>query len=161
MPPPARNARRSKRAIEAEIANTELCVSAIRLRNAGASVPQIADKLNITPARVSTVITTGLREIMREPAEELIANQQAIIRDVVRAMYGPMAKGDIGATKQLMQALDHQSKLFGLYSPSRVQVGITDEDFSVTASQLMQEIGIIEQDPLPEITDGADGWVDE
>ena len=126
---------------EMEIAAAERRVAAIRLRNAGASVAQVADKLGISRQQAQDDIATGLREILREPAENLIANQQAIVRDVIRAMYAGMAAGDPKVSAQVMKALEHQSKLFGLFAPVRVAVTLSDEDFAATAARLMREIG--------------------
>lgn len=149
--------------VEQDIADAERRVAAIRLRNAGATVAQVADKLGISKAQAQDDIATGLREILREPAENLIANQQAIVRDVIRAMYAGMAAGDPKASAQVMKALEHQSKLFGLFAPTRVIHTITDEDFAATASRLMAEIGLGGEDGLPVLdaspSDNTDDWV--
>lgn len=128
--------------VEREIAVAERRVAAIRLRNAGASVAQVADKLGISREQAARDITDGLRDILREPAENLIANQQAIVRDVIRAMYAGMAAGDPKASQQVMLALSHQAKLFGLFAPTRIVHSIPDEDFAATAIALMREIGL-------------------
>lgn len=145
---------------EMEIAAAERRVAAIRLRNAGASVAQVADKLGISRQQAQDDIATGLREILREPAENLIANQQAIVRDVIRAMYAGMAAGDPKASAQVMKALEHQSKLFGLFAPTRVVHTITDEDFAATAARLIAEIGLGDDQHVLEArpTDNEDDW---
>lgn len=145
---------------ELELAAAERRVAAIRLRNAGASVAQVADKLGISRQQAQDDIATGLREILREPAENLIANQQAIVRDVIRAMYAGMAAGDPKASAQVMKALEHQSKLFGLFAPTRVIHTITDEDFAATAARLIAEIGLGDDQHVLEArpTDNEDDW---
>lgn len=144
---------------EMEIAAAERRVAAIRLRNAGASVAQVADKLGISRQQAQDDIATGLREILRSPAENLIANQQAIVRDVIRAMYAGMAAGDPKASAQVMKALEHQSKLFGLFAPVRVAVTLSDEDFAATAARLMREIG--EGQAGPPVLEAAPASEDE
>lgn len=156
-------ARQAEVDFELEISRSEQAVAAIRMRNAGASIVQVSEKLGVTVREASDLVAMGLRAILREPAENLIANQQAIVRDVVRAMYAPMAAGDPQASRQIIMALDHQAKLFGLYAPTRVHVGITDEDFALTATRLMKSIGVtppqqaIEASPV--IDAETDDWV--
>lgn len=148
---------------EAKLVLAEKSTAAVRLRNAGAPVTAIAEKLSVTVRQAHDLIAGALRSVLREPAENIIANQQAITQDIVRAMYAPMSGGDTAAARSILQALDHQAKLFGLYAPTRVRVGVTDEDFAITTARLLREIGA--SDPgvreLPGTVDAEteDDWV--
>ncbi len=117
-------------------------VTAIRMRHVGATYQAIAEQLGVSVPTAVRDVQAGLKEIMKEPAEEMIANQRVAIRDMRKALYVAMLGGDKDAISSMLKALDHEAKLFGLYAPARVNVGVNDEEFALTAVKLMREIGI-------------------
>lgn len=137
-----------------EIKRAERRAASIRMRNAGASLGDISKKMGVSYRTTQRDIEQGLKELLREPAEEMIANQRAILRDMRRALYVSMMGGDKDAISSMMKTLDHEARLFGLYAPARVNVGVSDEEFALTAAKLMSEIGVTPPPKLRELMTG-------
>lgn len=126
----------------ADIQRADRRAECMRLRNRGMTLTAIGEKLGINASTVSLDIQRGLKAILREPAEEMVATQRSIIRDIRAAMYPYMLAGDEKAADKIMKTLDHEAKLFGLYAPERVSINGGNEDFATTAVKLMQDLGI-------------------
>lgn len=124
-----------------EIDLMERRLVALRLHTAGASYQTIADKLGVSRSTVQNDIKAQLKAELRESADDMIARQKAVVRDVLRVHYSRALSGDIPSTKAVMDALSHQAKLFGLWAPTRVNV-VSDEDFSVTLARMMMDLGL-------------------
>lgn len=114
----------------------------MRLRNRGMTYTAIGEKLGISVDTVSRDIQRGLKAILREPAEDMVATQRSIVRDIRAAMYPYMLAGDEKAADRILKSLDHEAKLFGLYAPERVSINGGNEDFATTAVKLMNDLGI-------------------
>lgn len=112
----------------------------IRARNAELPITTIAKNENLTVEQVIAEIRAGLRDALKVPAETLIARQLTQIADMRKALYVQMLQGDQGAIDKLLKVADHEAKLFGLYAPQRVTLGLSTEDFALTAARLMSEI---------------------
>lgn len=126
----------------AELARVERRGQVLRLRNAGVTYAKIAEQLGISTDTVARDITKGLREILHEPAEEMLGSQRSMLSDIRRANYVAMLGGDLKAASMILRTMEHEAKLFGLYAPTRVNVDVSDEDFALTAARLMQEMGV-------------------
>ena len=140
-----------------EIQRADRRADCLRMRNRGMTYSAIGEALGISPETVSRDIQRGLKAILREPAEDMVATQRTILRDIRASMYPYMLAGDEKAADKILKTLDHEAKLFGLYAPERVSINGGNEDFASTAIQLMNELGIapgpdiggLHQDALP------------
>lgn len=131
-----------RRVDPAEIARAERRATVLRMRNAGATWKSIADQVGVSVDTCVRDVQAALREILREPAEDMIANQRAMLHDMKRAVFVRALRGEDAAIDRMVKLFDHEAKLFGLYAPARVNVGVSDEDFAATAVELMREIGV-------------------
>lgn len=133
----------------------ELQAGVIRLRNFGANIPTIADRLGLSERDAEALLTQGLRELATEDAQSIVGRQQATLNDMRRALYPGLASGDTAAMRTLLAVLDHESKLHGTYAPQRVRVGLDAEEFAVTAAEDLRALGVNPQ-ALPVPLDDVD-----
>lgn len=126
---------------EGRTAAAERKAAVIRLRNFGATIETIADKLDMNQDGVEHLLTTGLRELSTEPAQDIVGRQQATINDMRRALYPALAAGDQGAINTLRGVMDHEAKLHGVYAPSRVRVGIDLDEAVTRVEDDLRELG--------------------
>jgi hypothetical protein len=125
-----------------ETARRERQAQAVKLRNGGSRYSDIARELGVSEATVAEDITNHLARMARPEAEHLIGRQRQIMDDIIAANYQSMLLGDDKAAKTILTAVAHEAKLMGLYAPERVQIGVSHENFAVTAVQLMERLGI-------------------
>lgn len=116
-------------------------LTALRLHTAGVPYKKIGEQLGVSAQTVMNDVRAQLKAELRESADDLIARQKAVLRDIMRAHYGRMLAGDVASTKAITDAMAHQCKLFGLYAPAKVSV-VSDEDFTVTLARIMLEVGL-------------------
>lgn len=136
----------------------ELKTAAVRLRNFGASVSGIADKLGLSEDVAEGLLTEALREVMADDAETVRARQQATLNDIRRAMYPNMAAGDKDSANVIISVMKHESDLHGLKAPQRVQIGVDQEAFTTRVQDDMRELGIPPRMDAPLDTSDPEGW---
>lgn len=134
----------------------ELTNAAIRLRNYGAPVSVIADKLGLSESDAEALLSSGLRDLVSEDAQMVRARQQAVINDIRRAVYPAVTAGDVAASGVMLKTLSHEADLHGLKAPTRVNVGLDQESFTTTVSEDMRVLGVRTDTPLDD--DDEDGW---
>lgn len=127
---------------EGRTAAAERKAAIIRLRNFGATLDTIADKLDMNIDGVEHLLNTGLRELASEPAQDIVGRQQATINDMRRALYPGLVAGDQGAISTLRGVMDHEAKLHGVYAPSRVRVGVDLEEFTTRVEDDLRQLGV-------------------
>lgn len=115
---------------------------ALTMRNAGATFQRIADQMGLSAATVRNDVRMALREVVSETAEDMVARQRSILLDMTRSLYPNALQGDLDAQKQIIRILDHEAKLFGLYAPTRVNVGVSDTEFAEQAAELIAQLGL-------------------
>ncbi len=127
---------------------------AVTMRNAGRTYQQIAEALTNagTPISVSQVrkdVAKAYKEIIGEARDDMIARQRSVLFDFQRANYLDAINTDPDRTderataqKLILSAMDHEAKLFGLYSPQRVSLGISDTEFAEETARLISELGL-------------------
>lgn len=121
---------------------------ALTLRNAGATWHKIAAQLGVSVYTVQKDVRTAMAEVVKVPVDEMVARQRAILLDLARVNYPAALGGDHDAQTQLLRILEHEAKLYGLYAPTRVQVGISETEFATQAAELLAAIGT---EPLREL----------
>jgi hypothetical protein len=133
----------------------EMRAAAVRLRNYGASVDLIADKLGVTPRDAETLIDSALRETMDESTEAMVARQQAVLNDMTRALYPGMLQGDPNSSGTLLRVLEYGGKLHGLPKQQRTSTAIDKDAAALDITGVLQELGYsspqtpIEEDETP------------
>jgi hypothetical protein len=146
-------------ALEEQVRLAERRAGAVRLRNAGASIARVALALGYADeAEAARDITTYLDDLLRIPASEMVARQQAIIMDMTRACYTDAMSGSVESVTAIRQLMDHQAKLFGLYAPTRHKVSAEDNSFSDSAARLIADLGVQVEAPAPPTIDADETW---
>lgn len=108
----------------------------------GASYRDIGAKLGITEQRARYGVVEMLKRASRHSAEELIGGQMVILSELKRAHLPYALLADKDSSKMVMDILDHEARLHGLYSPSKVQLStVSDAEFAQTMSALVRAIG--------------------
>ena len=98
---------------------------ALELRKQGYSYPEIAAKMHYSLAGAYKAVMTALKEITREPAEELLRMEVARLDQMLKAM-APMAKyGNIDAINMSLKVAERRAKLLGLDAPIKREETIT------------------------------------
>jgi hypothetical protein len=127
---------------------------AVTMRNAGRTYAQIAEALTNagTPVSVTQVrkdVAKAYKEIIGEARDDMIARQRSVLFDFQRANYLDAINSDperaddrATAQKLILSAMDHEAKLFGLYSPQKVSLGISDTEFAEETARLISELGL-------------------
>lgn len=135
----------------------ELKAACIRLRNFGATVDTIADKLGMSLDDAESVLEQGLRDLTIEDAQSVRGRQQAMIHDIYRAMYPALANGDQGAAGVVMKAMDHEGKLHGVAAPTRIRVGVDREELTTRVEEDVRALGLHPRMDVP-LSEGDDDW---
>lgn len=115
---------------------------ALTLRNAGATYQRIADQLGVTIPTARKDVRLALREVISETAEDMLARQRSVLMDIQRSNYAAALQGDREAQTMVIRCLEHEAKLFGLYAPARVAVGVSDTEFAEQAADLITSLGL-------------------
>lgn len=121
---------------------------ALTLRNAGLTYAKIGDQQGTNAGIARNDVRMALREVLNDTAEDMLARQRSVLADLQRAHYPAALQGDRDATTAVLKCLEHEAKLFGLYAPSRVNVGVTDTEFAAQAVELITALGL---QPMPEL----------
>lgn len=138
-PGPFKQLRDGKPAADTD--NWDRKMRALTLRNAGATYPKIAETFGISELLAKRWVRAAIREVVELPADQMVQRQRAILLDLNRANYQAALGGDRDAQLMVLRCLEHEAKLFGLYAPQRVNVGISEADFAQQAADLLAAVG--------------------
>ena len=125
---------------------------AMYLKNAGATLSQIAKENGVSIATVRKDLEVVRRDINNEQPMDVIARHRAVIFDIQRANYPAMMRGDKDAAATILRALEREAKLLGLDSPTRVLAAVSADDFANEAARLIDSIVNTDIDTLKELT---------
>ena len=123
-------------------------MKSLTMRNAGATFPRIAEQLGISEKLARIDVRKAIAEVVRLPVDQMVDRQRAILLDITRVNYPAAMSGDREAQAVLLRVLEHEAKLYGLYAPARVNVGISESEFASQAAELLAVLGT---DPLREL----------
>ena len=147
--------------LEQRVQQAERRAAAIRLRNTGASIARIAQTLHYDDeAHAARDIEEAIDELIRVPAAELVGRQQALIMDMTRACYRAAAEGDTNSVEAIRRLMDHQAKLFGLYSPTKFRVSADDGKFNENAAALLADLQVSTAVEVPPTIDADEDWTE-
>ena len=126
-------------------------MQALTMRNAGATWARIGQVYDISIDRAKRWVRDATREVVKLPVDQMVDRQRAILLDITRKNY-PVAMGDGEGAREaqsvIIRCLEHEAKLYGLYAPARVAVGISESEFGTNAAELLQAVGF---GPIAEI----------
>lgn len=127
-------------------------MKALTMRNAGATFPRIAEQLGISEAMARKDVRKAIAEVVQLPVDQMVERQRAILLDITRVNYPAAMSGDREAQAVVLRVLEHEAKLYGLYAPARVNVGISESEFGAQAAELLLALGT---EPLRELAGNA------
>lgn len=120
----------------------ELQTAAIRLRNFGASMIKIGDTLGISEEAAAQLVTQAVAEIRAVDADEIAARHTMTLADMRRALYPAMTQGDTKASTAMLGVLGHEAKMHGIYAPTRLRLGLDQEEFTSTVEDDIRALGV-------------------
>ena len=121
---------------------------ALTMRNAGATFTKIAEQLGVREHVARADVRKAIAEVVKLPVDQMVDRQRAILLDITRVNYPAAMAGDRDAQATLLRVLEHEAKLYGLYAPARVNVGISEQEFAAQAAELLAALGT---EPLREL----------
>lgn len=122
-----------------------MAAKALELRLEGKSFPDIATELGYSSRQTAhAAVTKALRDITREPAEELIVIELERLDRIWELHYLNACAGDVAALGGCMRIMDRRAKLLGLDAPERKEVTGRDggpiQQETVTKEQVAEVI---------------------
>jgi hypothetical protein len=97
---------------------------ALDYRRAGYSLQQIADQLDVSVGTIHADIKYGLRAIITPSAEDLLKLQLSRLEDLLSAVYGNAANGDLNSLETARRLISDICRLCGLY-PDQSRGGLS------------------------------------
>jgi hypothetical protein len=135
--------------LSADATAWERRMKALMMRVTGAPYAQIATSMIASPAQLprgydaeyaARDVKWAVKEVIRIPVDQMIDRQRAVLLELQRVNMtratDPIAP-DTDAGNFILKCMEHEAKLFGLYAPSRVNVGISESEFGAQAAQLL------------------------
>lgn len=156
MTAPTRNKQSARYPSKTE--RNERAARALMMRNSGATFAHIAQTLEISEQQAKNDVTRAIKEWVRLPAEQMVDRQRAILMDILRVEYPDAMNRQLDASKRhaaqdkILEVLRDERQLLGLNAPTKVQLGISEEQF---AQQFADLIAVSGPGPLLELAGGA------
>lgn len=127
-------------------------MQALTMRNAGGTYARIAETFGISIELARKWVHQATRDVVKMPVDQMVDRQRAILLDITRVNY-PAAMDKTNpehreAQSTIIRCLEHEAKLYGLYAPARVSVGISESEFGQQAADLLKLVGV---GPLAEL----------
>jgi hypothetical protein len=118
----AKRTKGNTRASRQRIFAAERHVRAIELRKAGVTFQQIADQLGYANAAgAHKAVTTALREMLREPTEELRALEVARLDHMLLGIWQKATSGGTWEIDRALKIMERRAALLGLDAPKRIE----------------------------------------
>lgn len=94
---------------------------ALEARISGLSYQAIADKLGYSDKTlVRRDVVNGIKEIVREPAEEVLRIELARLDEMLAGCWEAAKSGDVSAIDRAIRIQDRRAKYLGLDAPTKV-----------------------------------------
>lgn len=125
---------------------------ALILRRGGATFEQIAERLGYASRKgAHKAVSTALRRLVQEPAEELRALELDRLDALHRAVWPAAMAGDVKAVDRALKIMARRVRLLGLDLPLKVDVraivdeiadeyGLTDEERDELFADMKREL---------------------
>lgn len=118
---------------------------ATTMRNAGATWASIAKALGISQMQAQRDVAWVMKHWVKIPAEQMVEKQRAIMLDLLRVEYpaalDPSSPRHYPAMDRVLEIMRDERKLFGLDRPTKVELGISTEEFAARARELLKVTG--------------------
>jgi hypothetical protein len=106
-----------------KIATKEKHRRALELRKAGLTYQVIADQIGYRgPSTVHAAVMRELREICREPAEELRTLELERLDRLWAGVWTQAKQGHLGSIDRCLRILERRARLLGLDAPLKVEL---------------------------------------
>jgi hypothetical protein len=170
---PDRRTKNGKGTYPSKAERDERAAKALTMRNAGATFQRIGDQLGISEQMARNDVSRAIKEWVRVPAEQMVDRQRAILNDIVRVEYSaamdPSSPRHYQAQAKILEALEHEAKLHGLYAPQKVSLGISEQEFARQAAELLKVTGpapllelaateVVEAEVVEAVEDDEEPW---
>lgn len=123
-------------------------IKALELRKAGANYQSIADALGYRGASGAfKAVQSGLKAVLREPAEELRTLELERLDGILMAIYPKARQGDSQAIDRCLRVMERRSKLLGLDAPAKYDITWQTEviqliaNGQLTSHEVREELG--------------------
>ena len=112
--------------INADPTPKERQARALELRKAGLTYQQIADALGYgSHSAAQKAIQSGLKAIIREPAEELRTLELERLDKMLASHWPAVTKGHVRSTEVALRIMERRAALLGLDAPKDVNLGVS------------------------------------
>ena len=96
---------------------------ALRLRSQGSSYREIAARLGYAgPSGAHKSVTSALKAVRAEGVNELRTLHSLRLSELVACLWPRVIKGDPGAARTVIGALQREAALYGLDAPTRYEI---------------------------------------
>ncbi|MDF1565280.1 MAG: hypothetical protein P1V51_19745 [Deltaproteobacteria bacterium] len=137
---PARRRPKTKKVTERTVAAAHKRRKALELKKAGYTYEIIAQQVGYADRGAAhKAVQTALREITREPAEELLELQLQRLDDMRASVWARARKGDTKAIYAVVKIDEREAKLIGLNAPSAHEITGKDGAPIIDLSKLSDE----------------------
>lgn len=119
---------------------------ALKLRIAGATFQQIADRLQYaSPSGAYRAVELGLQRTLQEPSDMLRQLERERLDQMLLGIWKEATNGNLGAIDRAIKIMQRRAALIGLDAPTKVEVMMRKE-----AEAIAQQLGIPVEDVLEE-----------
>jgi hypothetical protein len=133
----ANSAKRDKRAAD----RAELQKKALELRKAGASNDQIAQQLGMcNRAAAWKLVQSALHEIIREPAEDVLALEISRLDAMLLGCWTKAKSGDPHAIDRALRIMDRRASYLGLDAPKTTNHVVVERELERVLNRLEQTL---------------------
>lgn len=130
--------------------------TALELRKAGHTFPQIAEHLGLSVAGAHKAVQTALRKTLQEPADEYRALHLARYEQIIKTNWRGMLSGLSQPTDAVFRAMKGIADTIGLNTPQKVDLTLivkqTAEQLGLTpdeADALLADVQAFMAQPVP------------
>ncbi len=110
------------RATPSTLQTTQKRADAIRLRLAGCSYDQIAERLGYANrSSAFKAVEAGRLAILAEPAREMVALECARLDELMVALWPQALAGDVQAVDRVLRIMERRARYLGLDAPARTE----------------------------------------
>lgn len=121
---------------------------ALELRKAGVDFRTIADRLGYEgPSGAHKAVTTALKALTAEPAEELRALMLEQHRAMLKAIWPSVVRADLKAIDRAIRILAAIADLEGINAPKEIKV---NHDMQALADRVAESLGLNTADIMAE-----------
>lgn len=118
---------------------------ALTMRNAGATWDRVAEALGVSVFQAQKDVAKAIKMWVKVPADQMVTRQRAILLDIMRVEYpaalDPNSPRHYQAISTVLEVLRDERKLFGLDRPTRIELGVSEEEFAARAAELLKVTG--------------------